>query len=78
MSDSNQGEDDLEKIAAQEQKQFSFETLVAATQDFHPNCKLGQGGFGPVFKVGGMGFCNSISINLCFCPFLFGFGLLVF
>lgn len=49
-ADSKEGEDDLEKIAAQEQKQFSFETLVAATQDFHPKCKLGQGGFGPVFK----------------------------
>lgn len=68
MSDSKEGEDDLEKIAAQEQKQFSFETLVAATQDFHPKCKLGQGGFGPVFKVGGMGFCNSISYQSLLLP----------
>ncbi|KAL7240203.1 hypothetical protein ACSBR2_005967 [Camellia fascicularis] len=45
----NSGED-LEKIAAQEQKQFSLETLVSATKDFHPNHKLGQGGFGPVYK----------------------------
>lgn len=44
------GSDDLEKIAAQEQKQFPFETLVSATQNFHPNQKLGEGGFGPVFK----------------------------
>ncbi|KAM5566835.1 cysteine-rich receptor-like protein kinase 10 [Rosa sericea] len=43
-------EEDLEKIAQQEQKVFTFETLVAATKDFHPNNKLGQGGFGPVFK----------------------------
>ncbi|GFP96640.1 cysteine-rich receptor-like protein kinase 10, partial [Phtheirospermum japonicum] len=41
---------DLEKIAAQEQKEFSFETLVAATKNFHLTQKLGEGGFGPVFK----------------------------
>ncbi|KAI8538193.1 hypothetical protein RHMOL_Rhmol09G0083500 [Rhododendron molle] len=44
------GSDDLEKIAAREQKQFPFETLVSATKNFHPNHKLGEGGFGPVFK----------------------------
>lgn len=43
-----QKEEDLEKIAAQEQKNFAYETLVAATKDFHH--KLGEGGFGPVFK----------------------------
>ncbi|KAK1380627.1 cysteine-rich receptor-like protein kinase 25 [Heracleum sosnowskyi] len=42
--------DEMEKIAAQEQKVFAFETLVSATKDFHPDNKLGQGGFGPVFK----------------------------
>ncbi|XP_057482675.1 cysteine-rich receptor-like protein kinase 43 [Actinidia eriantha] len=41
---------DLEKIAAQEQKQFTFQTLVVATKNFHPDHKLGEGGFGPVFK----------------------------
>ena len=41
----------MEKIAAQEQKVFAFETLVSATKDFHPERKLGQGRFGPVFKV---------------------------
>lgn len=44
------GSDDLEIIAAQEQKQFPYETLVSATKNFHPNQKLGEGGFGPVFK----------------------------
>nr|DAD32128.1 TPA_asm: hypothetical protein HUJ06_010979 [Nelumbo nucifera] len=43
-------EENLEQIAAQEQKVFSFETLVAATRDFHPDNKLGQGGFGPVYR----------------------------
>ncbi|PIA26636.1 hypothetical protein AQUCO_09100061v1 [Aquilegia coerulea] len=46
----NQNEDDLEKIAAQEQKQFLYEALFSATKGFHPDNKLGQGGFGPVFK----------------------------
>ncbi|OVA01692.1 Protein kinase domain [Macleaya cordata] len=43
-------EEDLEKIAAQEQKLFSFETLSSATKDFHQSNKLGEGGFGPVYK----------------------------
>ncbi|XAR63656.1 Non-specific protein-tyrosine kinase [Bertholletia excelsa] len=43
-------EDDLERIAAQEQKHFSFQTLVAATKDFNINYKLGEGGFGPVYR----------------------------
>ncbi|XAR72217.1 Non-specific serine/threonine protein kinase [Bertholletia excelsa] len=42
--------DPLETIAAQEQKQFPYETLVAATKNFHPLHKLGEGGFGPVYK----------------------------
>ncbi|CAI0383354.1 unnamed protein product [Linum tenue] len=45
-----ENEEDLEKIAAQEQKHFAFETLVSATKDFHPSNKLGEGGFGPVYK----------------------------
>nr|XP_043640033.1 putative receptor-like protein kinase At4g00960 isoform X2 [Erigeron canadensis] len=43
-------EEDLGKITAQEQKVFTYETLVSATRNFHPDNKLGQGGFGPVFK----------------------------
>ncbi|KAJ8564776.1 hypothetical protein K7X08_001236 [Anisodus acutangulus] len=52
FTSSNKGknEKDLEKIAAQEQKQFPFEVLVSATKKFHPDNKLGEGGFGPVFK----------------------------
>lgn len=47
-----QDEVDLEKLAAQEQKEFSFESLVKATNNFNPSQKLGEGGFGPVYKVG--------------------------
>lgn len=43
-------EEDLEMIAAQEQKLFAYETLVSATKDFHFDHKLGEGGFGPVYK----------------------------
>lgn len=47
----DQDEDDLGKIAEREQKNFSFETLAAATKNFHPSHKLGEGGFGPVYQV---------------------------
>lgn len=47
----DQHEEDLEEIAAREQKNFSFEALVAATKNFHVSHKLGEGGFGPVFQV---------------------------
>lgn len=46
----DQHEEDLEEIAAKEQKNFSFEALVAATKNFHVSHKLGEGGFGPVFQ----------------------------
>ncbi|XP_073145923.1 cysteine-rich receptor-like protein kinase 43 [Henckelia pumila] len=46
----DQNEADLEEITAQAHKQFSFETLAKATNNFHPDQKLGEGGFGPVFK----------------------------
>ncbi|KAF3324201.1 cysteine-rich receptor-like protein kinase 10 isoform X1 [Carex littledalei] len=43
-------EEDLEAIAAKEQKVFRYETLVSATRNFSLKNKLGEGGFGPVFK----------------------------
>ncbi|XP_041009755.1 putative receptor-like protein kinase At4g00960 [Juglans microcarpa x Juglans regia] len=49
-SKDRKNEEDLERIARQEQKLFPYETLVTATKDFHPTHKLGQGGFGPVYK----------------------------
>ncbi|GMH01977.1 hypothetical protein Nepgr_003816 [Nepenthes gracilis] len=42
--------DDIAEIAAREQKKFSYKKLARATDNFHSNCKLGQGGFGPVYK----------------------------
>ncbi|CAL5428312.1 unnamed protein product [Camellia sinensis] len=52
-SDNKEGnkEEELEKkIPALDQKRFSFETLTSATKHFHPAHKLGEGGFGPVYK----------------------------
>ncbi|ESW25270.1 hypothetical protein PHAVU_003G021700 [Phaseolus vulgaris] len=43
-------EDDIQKLAEQENKIFPYETLVAATNKFSILNKLGEGGFGPVFK----------------------------
>ncbi|KAI9126295.1 hypothetical protein K1719_002716 [Acacia pycnantha] len=45
-----QNEDDVHRIAAKEQKVFSYETLVSATKNFNIHHKLGEGGFGPVYK----------------------------
>ena len=50
-------EDSHKKFSSDNQKQvqelplFNFEMLVSATNDFHQSNKLGQGGFGPVYKV---------------------------
>lgn len=41
----------MQNLAAQENKVFSYETLVTATNKFSILNKLGEGGFGPVFKV---------------------------
>jgi len=38
-------------MAAQEQKIFAYETLAAVTKNFSNIHKLGEGGFGPVYKV---------------------------
>ena len=46
-----QNEEDVQRIAAREQKVFSYETLVSATKNFNSHHKLGEGGFGPVYKV---------------------------
>ena len=37
---------------------FSYAELRSATDDFNPSKKLGEGGFGPVFKVKYIIVCN--------------------
>lgn len=56
-------EDDIERIAAMEQKVFPFQVLVSATKDFHPTHKLGEGGFGPVFKVTPILTCPELKVS---------------
>ncbi|KAK7373641.1 hypothetical protein VNO80_07056 [Phaseolus coccineus] len=41
---------DLSQVKVQELLTFNLEKLVTATNEFHPSNKLGQGGFGPVYK----------------------------
>ncbi|XP_074571374.1 cysteine-rich receptor-like protein kinase 43 [Curcuma longa] len=43
-------EEDLEAIASKDRRVFRYEVLVAATCKFSPKNKLGEGGFGPVFR----------------------------
>lgn len=48
-SDNVNGE--LSQAKLQELLLFNFEKLATATNNFHSSNKLGQGGFGPVYKV---------------------------
>ena len=48
-SDSVIGE--LSHVKLQEILIFNFKDLASATNNFHSSNKLGQGGFGPVYKV---------------------------
>jgi len=40
---------------------FPYSVLKVATKNFDPNCKLGEGGFGSVFKVPSTVNVNSIN-----------------
>ncbi|KAF3974274.1 hypothetical protein CMV_002370 [Castanea mollissima] len=42
--------DNLNQVEVQELPLFDFEKLASATNNFHQSNKLGQGGFGPVYK----------------------------
>jgi len=42
---------DLSQVKLQELLTIRFENLVTATNKFHASNKLGEGGFGPVYKV---------------------------
>jgi len=48
-SDGDDLEGDLSK--ADDLKVFTYSSIIVATNDFSSENKLGQGGFGPVFKV---------------------------
>lgn len=50
VSKERNNEADIQKMASQEQKIFAYETLAAATKNFSAIHKLGEGGFGPVYK----------------------------
>ncbi|GAB2260313.1 hypothetical protein Droror1_Dr00011168 [Drosera rotundifolia] len=56
-------EDDIEKLAAQEQKHFSYESLSKATDKFNPDRKLGEGGFGPIYK-GRLGDGREVAVKM--------------
>ncbi|WOL08826.1 cysteine-rich receptor-like protein kinase 35 isoform X2 [Canna indica] len=43
-------QEDLVALTIREQRVFRYEVLAAATRKFSPKQKLGEGGFGPVFK----------------------------
>lgn len=49
-------------------KSFAFRDLAIATQNFREENKIGQGGFGSVFK-GRLG-ANQVIIGLSFCGFV--------
>ena len=44
-------DDDTEKFSFEDSLQYDFEIIRSATDDFSDANKLGQGGFGAVYKV---------------------------
>ncbi|KAL3576108.1 hypothetical protein D5086_021391, partial [Populus alba] len=50
LSDENMIPDNLNHVKLQELPLFSLQTLIDATDNFNTANKLGQGGFGPVYK----------------------------
>ena len=43
--------DNLNRVRDQDLPLFNFEKLASATNNFRLSNKLGQGGFGPVYRV---------------------------
>ena len=46
---------------------FSFETISAATRNFSTRNKIGEGGFGPVYKVLSLSLSLYTYIYMCVC-----------
>lgn len=46
---------------------FSYAELKTATEDFNPANKLGEGGFGPVYKVSPSLIKDTKCLSLCQC-----------
>jgi hypothetical protein len=44
-------EDNVNQVKLQELSLFNLQELASATNNFHQSNKLGQGGFGPVYRV---------------------------
>lgn len=42
---------EISEIRSSETLQLKFDSIIAATDNFSEKYKLGQGGFGPVYKV---------------------------
>ncbi|KAK8527604.1 hypothetical protein V6N13_085422 [Hibiscus sabdariffa] len=63
----DEGENSIQDKLQQELPLFRFKELATATNNFHPTKKLGQGGFGPVYRVKTMAFSSrSIFSQLTF------------
>ena len=54
-------EQNNDRQASHDLQSFSFESISVATSNFSTENKLGEGGFGPVYKV------LSLSLSLCVC-----------
>lgn len=44
-------DEDVDEISTAESLQYPFDTIKTATNDFSNDNKLGEGGFGSVYKV---------------------------
>ena len=51
ISSDNVVGENLVEVELQQLPLFNFEELATATNNFHLEEKLGQGGFGPVYRV---------------------------
>lgn len=67
-------EESIEAIAEMERKVFQYDTLVAATKKFSE--KLGEGGFGPVFKANCKILTNLFASHFFICEFSMHIGFL--